>query len=223
MKKIRVIITDDHTLVRETWKLILNCNPRIEVIADCGTGEEAMEKIKRLQPDIAMMDINLPDMNGMIVTKEVKKYSERTRVLGISQHTQPAFAQKMMAAGAFGYLTKNSHHEEMIHAISEIAEGRKYICTEIKNILSEQLLHGESQTLNSLSPKELEVIGYVKNGYSSKAIAEALNVSAKTVEVHRYHILKKLGLKNTVSLINFINSQPEFQIGFHGNVLQDKS
>ena len=107
-----------------------------------------------------------------------------------------------------GYVTKNSSREEMFRAIIEVYHGKKYVCEEIKNILSEQVISGDDQHsgLNSLSQREIEIISFIKKGYSSKEIADALNISVKTVEVHRYNILKKLNLKNAAALVNFINN-----------------
>ena len=207
MEKITILIADDHTLVRETWSFILNTDARFKVIAECGTGEEAVELAKDLRPDIVIMDINLPGINGIEATKLIKKYSPATKVLGVSLHTQPTYARKMIKEGASGYVTKNSSREEMFKAIIEVQAGKKYICEEIKNILSEQVMSGEKPDagLNSLSQREIGVITLLKNGNSSKEIAESLNISVKTVEVHRYNVLKKLNLKNTASLVNFIN------------------
>ena len=206
MEKITILITDDHTLIRETWSLILNTNPLFEVIAECGSGEEAVEKAKNLRPRVVIMDINLPGMNGIETTQQIRKYSPGSKILGVSLHSQPAYARKMMQAGALGYVTKNSRQEEMFRAITEIANGRKYMCDEIKNILSEQLLNDDESKkgINSLSGREIEIIEQIKKGNSSKEIASALSISAKTVEVHRYNILKKLNLKNAASLIDFI-------------------
>jgi DNA-binding NarL/FixJ family response regulator len=207
MGKITILITDDHTLIRETWALILNNNPKFNVIGQCSSGEEAVEKSKILRPDVVIMDINLPGMNGIEATQQIRKYSPGSKILVISLHSQPAYARKMLQMGALGYLTKNSSKEEMFKAISEIAEGRKYICEEIKNILSELLLKKEENKsdINSLSGRELEIINHIKDGSSSKEIASVLNISVKTIEVHRYNILKKLNLKNTASLVDFIN------------------
>jgi DNA-binding NarL/FixJ family response regulator len=208
MKKISILIADDHTLVRETWTFIFNNDPRFDVIAECGTGEEAVEKSKQLRPDIVIMDINLPGINGIEATEQIRKYSPSTKILGVSLHTQPTYARKMIQKGAMGYVTKNSSREEMYKALTEIFNGRKYICEEIKNILSEQVISGSEKEsgLNSLSQREIEIITLIKKGYSSKEIADTLNISVKTVEVHRYNILKKLDLKNTASLVNFINN-----------------
>jgi DNA-binding NarL/FixJ family response regulator len=213
MDKISILIADDHTLVRETWSFILNTDPRFTVVAESGSGEEAVELAKKLRPNIVIMDINLPGMNGIEATQQIRKYSPGSRILGVSLHTQPTYARKMMQKGAMGYVTKNSSREEMFKAILEIQAGKKYICDEIKNILSEQVISGDDpQTgLNSLSQREIEIISYIKKGFSSKEIADALNISVKTVEVHRYNILKKLNLKNAAALVNFINnSQLDF-------------
>ena len=213
MDKITILIADDHTLVRETWSFILNTDPRFSVIAESGSGEEAVELAKKLRPNIVIMDINLPGINGIEATQQIRRFSPGSRILGVSLHTQPTYARKMMQKGAMGYVTKNSSREEMFKAILEIHEGKKYICDEIKNILSEQVISGDDTQagLNSLSQREIEIISYIKNGHSSKEIADKLSISVKTVEVHRYNILKKLNLKNAAALVNFIhNSQLDF-------------
>jgi DNA-binding NarL/FixJ family response regulator len=213
MSKITILIADDHTLIRETWSFILNSDPKFQVVAECGTGEEAIEKARQLHPDIVIMDINMPGINGIEATEQIKKISPESKIIGVSLHTQPTYARKMMQKGAMGYVTKNSSREEMFKAIEEVYEGKKYICEEIKNILSEQVLSGDDQPtgLNTLSQREIQVISLIKKGNSSKEIAEALEISVKTVEVHRYNILKKLNLKNAAALVHFIhNSQLDF-------------
>lgn len=214
MDKITILIADDHTLVRETWSFILNTDQRFTVVAESGSGEEAVELAKQLRPNIVIMDINLPGINGIEATQQIRKFSPGSRILGVSLHTQPTYARKMMQKGAMGYVTKNSSREEMFKAILEIHAGKKYICDEIKNILSEQVISGDEPQsgLNSLSQREIEIISYIKKGNSSKEIADLLSISVKTVEVHRYNILKKLNLKNAAALVNFINnSQLDFE------------
>ena len=207
MEKITILIADDHMLVRETWSFILNTDERFNVVGETGSGEEAVELSKQLRPDIVIMDINLPGMNGIEATQLIRKFSPASKVLGVSLHTQPTYARKMIQKGALGYVTKNSSREEMFKAIIEVSEGRRYICEEIKNILSEQVMGGDDQQgVNSLSQRELEIIRYIKQGFSSKEIAETLDISVKTVEVHRYNVLKKLGLKNAAALVNYINN-----------------
>jgi len=211
MEKITILIAEDHTLIRETWNFILNSDPRFNVIATCGNGEEAVELARQLRPNVVTMDINLPGMNGFDAAQLIRKYSPGSRILGVSMHSQPAYARKMIQAGAKGYVTKNSSYEELMLAISEIHNNRTYICQDIKDILAQQSFEGKEQGLNSLSSREIEIIGYIKKGYSSKQIAEPLNISMKTIEVHRYNILKKLNLKNTAALVNYINNT---ELGF---------
>jgi two-component system invasion response regulator UvrY len=208
MEQISTLIADDHTLVRETWSFILNSDERFNVIAECGSGEEAVDLAKQLHPDVIIMDINLPGINGIEATSLIHKYAPESKVLGVSLHTQPTYARKMIQNGASGYVTKNSSREEMFKAIIEIHEGRKYICEEIKNILSDQVMNGKDakNEVNSLSHREIEIIKLIKKGLSSKEIADNLCISFKTVEVHRYNILKKLNLKNTAALVNYINN-----------------
>lgn len=213
MEKVTILIADDHTLVRETWSYILNTDERFNVIAECGSGEEAVERSKELRPDVVIMDINLPGISGIEATQQIRKYSPASKILGVSLHTQPTYARKMIQKGAMGYVTKNSSREEMFKAIIEVQNGRRYICEEIKNILSEQVINGEDQQtgVNALSQREIGIISQIKKGFSSKEIAENLDISVKTVEVHRYNILKKLNLKNSVALVNYVNTQLEFE------------
>ncbi len=207
MKKISILITDDHKLIREAWALLLNFDPRFEVIAEVNSAEEAIEVVKRLRPDIVILDINLPGINGIEAIPLIRKFSPGSKILGVSLHTQPAYARKMIQNGASGYMTKNSSKDEMFRAIIEIYNGNRYICEEIKNILSEKILGDEEPSgINSLSQREIEIVSYVRKGFSSKEIANTLHLSSKTIEVHRYSLMKKLGLKNAASLVNFINN-----------------
>jgi DNA-binding NarL/FixJ family response regulator len=207
MEKITILIVDDHTLVRETWSEILNSDSRFSVISEAGNGEEAIELAGKLKPDVVIMDINLPGISGIEATQQIISHSPTTKVLGVSMHTQPAYARKMMQNGATGYVTKNSSRQEMFHAIEEIFKGNKYICSEIKNILSDQMVNGDDpqKGVNSLSPREVEIVAFIQKGLSSKEIADILSVSVKTIEVHRYNVLRKLNLRNAAALVNFVN------------------
>ena len=209
MKKVSIMIVDDHTLIRETCSFLLGKNENFEVVAECGEGERAIELARDKRPDIVLLDINMAPMSGFDVLKMIRKYSPGSKIIGVSMHSQPAYAKKMLRLGAKGYVTKNSPRQEMLEAISEVSNNQVYICQEVKNILSEQMLNGDQANpdINNLSDREMQIVRALKEGLSSKEIASELNISLKTVEVHRHNILKKLKLKNTVSLINFINSQ----------------
>ena len=214
LNAIKIFIVDDHTLLREAWKMALAADTTFTVVGEAGNGEEAVEMVPKLRPDVVTMDINLPGINGIEATKQVKRMLPGVKVLGISLHNQPSYARKMMQAGAMGYVTKNSTKEEMFKAITEIHNGRKYVCQEIKNILSSQLVDEEEDRIKieALSLREIEIIRHIVKGSSSKEIAQELFIAVKTVEVHRYNILKKLKLRNAAGLVNFVNNHPMLNV-----------
>ena len=149
-KKITIMITDDHTLLRQSLSMMLNSEPEFRVVAECGSGEEAVELARDNRPDVVLMDYNLPGMNGIEATQLIRKFSPGSKVVGVSLHSHPAYARKMMQSGAMGYLTKNSSHDEMVTAITEVHNNRKYVCNEIKNALSEQMIGGQESTRSTL-------------------------------------------------------------------------
>ena len=209
MEKITILLVDDHKLIRDSWSFILNSDPRFIVIGETSSGAEAIEIAQEKRPRIILMDVNMTPVTGFDATKEISRISPESKIIAVSMHTMPAYAKRMMQLGAMGYVTKNSSKDEMITAIVEVNGGRKYICNEVKNILAEQELDENADTpdMNNLSRRELDIIKLIKEGHSSKEIALQLDISLKTVEVHRYNILKKLKLKNTAALVNFINTK----------------
>ncbi len=202
------MIVDDHTLIRETWSFLLSRNESFEVIAEVGDGQQAIELARDKRPNIILLDINMAPLNGFDILKMIRKLSPGSKVIAVSMHSQPSYAKKMLRLGARGYVTKNSPRQEMLDAINEVFSGQIYICQEVKNIISVQMLGDDENTpgLNQLSEREIEVINLIRDGLSSKEIATKLNIAIKTVEVHRHNILKKLKVKNTASLINYINA-----------------
>ncbi|HRE37494.1 MAG TPA: response regulator transcription factor [Chitinophagaceae bacterium] len=209
MDKITILLVDDHKLIRDSWSFILNSDDRFRVVGETSDAEELVSLAKEKKPRIVLMDINMSPVNGFEATKLVRQYSPGSKVIGISMHSMPAYARKMMQIGAMGYVTKNSSKDELMNAIVEVNGGKKYICEEVKNILAQQELEDENgkPDLNALSRRELDIVKLIKEGLSSREIAVRLDISLKTVEVHRYNILKKLNLKNTAALVNFINAQ----------------
>ena len=209
MEKITILLVDDHKLIRDSWSFILNSDPRFTVIGETNSGEEAIDIASKKKPDIILMDVNMSPLNGFDATKQIHKISPDSRIIAVSMHTMPAYAKRMLQLGAMGYVTKNSSKEEMITAIVEVSNGNKYICDEVKAILADQELdeNADKGDLNDLSRRELDIIKLIKEGLSSREIALQLDISLKTVEVHRYNVLKKLKLKNTASLVNYINAK----------------
>ncbi|OSZ81168.1 DNA-binding response regulator [Chitinophagaceae bacterium IBVUCB2] len=207
MGKISVVIVEDHQLVREMWVQLFSERNDIEIVGKSGDFDEAIEMIKVKRPNIVLLDINLPVSSGMDAVPLIRKFSPGTKIIAVSMHNQPAYAKKMLQMGAKGYVTKNSSHQEMIDAVDEVMAGKTFVCSEIKDIISEQAFQQSPSgpSLKELSLREIEIIKLIKEGLSSKEIATSLGISVRTAEVHRHNILKKLGLKNTASLITFIN------------------
>jgi DNA-binding NarL/FixJ family response regulator len=208
MKKFRVLLTDDHQLLRSAWAFYINNSPFFEVVGEAGSAESAIEMIKTLSPDIILMDINLPGMNGIDATKLILSLYPSVKILGCSSHKQPDFARKMIRNGALGYVSKFAPLEELSTALYEVSKGNKFMCNSIKNVLAEEMLNccGDESKIAALTTRELDVIEEIKKGKSSKEIAETLYLSANTVEVHRYNILKKLNLPNRAALVNYIHT-----------------
>ncbi len=207
-KKISIIIFDDHNLVAEMWSDLINSDERFSVIGICNdTSDKSIALVKAQRPDVVIMDINIQPVSGIDATKQVKKESPGTKVIGVSMHNQPSFAKRMLKNGALGYVTKSSNKAEMFEAILSVTLGKVYVCKEIQENLSKQVFEDdETPDISKLSEREIDVLKFIKEGLSSKEIAEKLFLSSRTVEVHRSNILKKLNLKNTASLLKFIHN-----------------
>jgi DNA-binding NarL/FixJ family response regulator len=208
MEKITILLVDDHRLIRDIWSTILSGEKRFKVIGETGDGQEAIKMAGTKRPQIVLMDVNMSPVDGFEATIGITKVSSTSKIIGVTMHNIPAYAKKIMKLGAMGYITKNSSKDELITAIVEVSKGNKYICPEIKNALANEQLTGEEQevSLENLSSRETDIVELIKKGCSSRVIAIQLGIAVKTVETHRYNILRKLKLKNTASLVNFINT-----------------
>ncbi|HEY2648289.1 MAG TPA: response regulator transcription factor [Puia sp.] len=205
---ISILIADDHKLIRETWTYILNRDSRFKVVGSCSNSEDAVKMSEEIHPNVVLMDINMVPFSGIEATRQIREVSPETRIIGVTMHSQPAFAKKMIQYGASGYVTKNSSREEMVNAILEVSKGNKFVCEEIKDLMITENAADQAtvSAVNTLTEREMDVINLIRMGSSSKDISLKLEISIKTVEVHRHNILKKLKLKNAVSLIHFMNS-----------------
>ncbi|MEY3348653.1 MAG: response regulator [Bacteroidota bacterium] len=205
-KKVRIIIADDHLLIAETWATLINLDPEFEVVKVYDNTKTMIDEITEVRPDVAILDININPFSGIEATTMIKKLAPGTKIIGVSMHNQPSFAKKMIRNGAMGYVTKNSSKLEMYDAIRSVMKGEKFICAEIqRNITNQLLVEEEDNKLSKLTEREIEIIKLIKNGSTNKEIAETLFLSPRTVETHRARILKKLGLKNSLSLVKYIN------------------
>jgi two-component system, NarL family, invasion response regulator UvrY len=205
MKNITIAIIDDHRMVREMWRALFSGDSGIEIAGEGGELQHAIEMVKEKKPDIVLLDINLKKDSGFDAVPLIRKYSPGSKIIAVSMHSQPAYAKKMLRLGARGYVTKNSSREEMYNAVEAVMKGETYICAEIRNIITERMMGDPNvDPIKNLSLREIEIIKLIKEGLSSKGIGERLHISNRTVEVHRHNILKKLGLKNTPSLMSLI-------------------
>lgn len=208
MKKIRLALIDDHKLLTDTWTVLFNSHPQMEVVAVCNLSENALALIQEVKPDIVLADISMTPIDGIELTRLIKRQKLATQIIGVSLYAMPAFAKKMIGYGAKGYVTKNSSKEELFDAILQVSKGGTYICQDIKDNIARQHSGTDkdiNDSINTLTFSELKIVRYIKQGLSSKEIAEQTNSSFKTIEVHRYHILKKLGVSNVASLVNEFN------------------
>ena len=208
MKKISIMLVDDHTLIRESWRAMLAITENMEIVAECGDGRLAGELAKNMRPDIVLLDLNMKPMSGFEVLTIIRRLSPLSKIIGLSMRSEPALAKKLLRSGAKGYLTKNSPRHEMIDAINEVNKGKIYICQEVQTLLSAQTSDDDNKPpdINCLSATELQLLTLLCAGETSKEIAIKSGISTKTVEVHRHNILKKMKLKSTTALIKYVHS-----------------
>jgi DNA-binding NarL/FixJ family response regulator len=205
MSKNKIIIAEDQTLVRKGLRSLVTMNDRYEVIGEAQDGLDAIKKVQELNPDLLLLDLAMPRLNGISAIKEIKRIDTSVRILAITFHTSDEYVLEAFQAGTDGYCLKNDSHEELMTAIRRVLEGKKYLSP----VISEKVLEGyleRSKTMKAqtdwetLTQREKEVLKLVGEGYSSKEIAEILSISSKTVDKHRSNIMKKLDLHSAAAL-----------------------
>lgn len=198
---------DDHRLLLEVWASILRRDGRFTVQATASDPETGLVQVLASRPQVVLCDIQMKPLDGFELTRRIRAESPGTRVIGVSFFSSPVYARKMVEAGASGYVTKNASLEEWKAAILAVATGGRYYSGEIVDgLVRASLEQTEPHPLTKVTEKERQIIEGIRDGLSSRLIGERLGIALKTVEVHRYHILKKLGLPNTASLVNLICS-----------------
>lgn len=206
-QKISVLLSCDQILVRQCWKLMLSSHSCFEVVAESGTGEETIEAARQWQPAVVVIDFDMPGVDGLEITQYIHAAVPASRVVGISAYAHAGYALKVLQAGAAAYITKDSSVKELFKALTEAPGGTQYLCTGLRHhITNGAVLNEEREAPGSeLTARERQIIRMIREGHSSPFIARRLSISYRTVESHRYNILKKLQLKNTVALVNFVN------------------
>ena len=208
-KKIKLFLVDDHRMVIDMWESMLAADPKFEIVGTSLDAEKALEEIKIQLPNVVLLDITLPGISGIELAKSLREKVPTVKILGVSMHTNIILIKQMLMSGASGYVSKTSSFDEMKTAILSINEGQRYICRDIKDYITNQVI-SENQIdpayrINQLTKRELEIVNMIKDGHSSREISEKLFISKRTVEVHRYNIFKKLDVNNITSLIRVTN------------------
>ena len=201
---INILMVDDHSIVREGLKRIIDDTPRINIIAEASTGEEALELIYKYTYDLVLLDISMPGISGIQTLKEIKKKDKKLPVLVLSMHAEEQYAMRAIKAGASGYLTKDSAANQLVNAIERIYDGRKYISQEVAELLVTDIYYNEDKRPHEyLSDREFEIFKLIIRGQASIKIAKNLNISDKTVSTYRSRILKKMDMRNIADLIHY--------------------
>jgi DNA-binding NarL/FixJ family response regulator len=207
MRKLRILLADDHETVREGLKVILNGQPDMEVVGQAANGREAVSRAVELDPDMIIMDVSMPGANGLEATQAVKACCPRTRVITLTRHRDEGYIHELLRAGASGYVLKQSRADELLHAVRTVAGNRVYVDAAVAGQMlsgaARRSLRGTEATTTGLSAREEEVLRAVAWGYSNKEIGAKLSLSVKTVETHKANALQKLGLHNRVDVVRY--------------------
>jgi two-component system, NarL family, response regulator NreC len=207
MPMMTILLVDDHEIVRSGLRALIEKNPEMQVLAEAGDGRTAVRLAKELRPDIVLMDVSMPDMNGVEATRQIREAVPTTKVLVMSMHSDRRFVEALLKAGANGYLTKNTSWIELTSALLAVKANHAYISTQVSDALVEGFVShrsGDGEAAGSgVTDREREVVQLVAEGKTTKEIAALLHVSIKTVDTHRRLVLKKLGLRTTADLVKY--------------------
>ena len=206
MGRIRVLIADDHTLVRKGLVSLLEESGECEVVAEASDGLEAVEKAQDLRPDVAILDLSMPRLSGLEAVRRIHETLPQTRVLVLTAHEEEEYVLPIVQAGASGYLLKDSAVAELLAAVRALRAGQGYFGPQAARVLAEQHRHpgrASSDPYGALSPREREVFHLVIDGKTTKEVARALGISVKTADNHRYRLMDKLGVHNTAELVRY--------------------
>ena len=200
---IRILLADDHTMVRQGFRLILSLQSDMEIVGEAGNGQEAIEFAEKLQPDVVVMDIAMPELNGIEATRRVLISSPRTRVLALSMHKDSAYVREVLKAGARGYLLKDSVDNDLVTAVRAVARGEGYLSPAVSEAVLSDYRRHVTDPLDLLTAREREVLQHIAEGKTNKEIATALKLSVYTVDSHRSRVMEKLNLHSTGELVRF--------------------
>jgi two-component system, NarL family, response regulator NreC len=203
MKRIRILLADDHAVVRQGFKMILGAQPDMEIVGEAGNGRDAVELAEKLRPEVVVMDVAMPELNGIEATRRITEAAPHTRVLALSMHKDSVYVRETLRAGARGYLLKDSPAGELLTAVRAVASGQGYLSPEVSNAVLDDYRRHVSNPIDLLTSREREVLQMLAEGKTNKEIAGVLNLSVYTVDAHRGRIMEKLNLHSINELVRF--------------------
>jgi two-component system response regulator NreC len=202
-KKTRILLADDHPIVRQGFRLILESEPDIEIIGEASNGREAVTMAERLQPDIVVMDVAMPELNGIEATRRLSTLSPRTKVLALSMHKDSVYVREILKAGARGYLLKDALDRDLVAAVKALMRGEGYLSPAVSDLVLTDYRRHVTNPIDLLTSREREVLQMIAEGKTNKDIATTLSLSVYTVDAHRGRIMEKLNLHSTSELVRF--------------------
>ena len=208
MDKLRILLAEDHETIRDGLKLLLNSQPDMEVVAEADNGQTALKLSQELLPDVVVMDVSMPKLNGIKATRKLNQLCPNLKILILTRHKESGYLQELLSAGASGYVLKQSKSAELLRAIRAVNEGLTYLDPGItENAISRLRDSGrapnKTTTHAALSAREIDVLRLIALGYINKEVADQLNLSIKTVEAHRAKAMQKMGFKSRVEVVRY--------------------
>jgi two-component system, NarL family, response regulator NreC len=203
---IRILLADDHVVVRHGLKLVIEDQPDLTVVAEAGDGESAVQQALKMKPDVIVMDISMPGMNGLAATRKLRLLQPKAAIVTLTRHTDDAYLQELLRAGVSGYVLKQSAPTELVQAIRAAAAGRQYIDSALTARVTAAFLGRaphKGQPTARISERESEVLRLIASGHSNKEIAARLSLSVKTVEAHKANAMRKLDLNGRIDIVNY--------------------
>jgi two-component system response regulator NreC len=198
--KVRIVLADDHVVVRSALRMLLEAEPEFEVVSEAGNADEAARKVRGHHPQVLVLDLNMPGVSGLVILPRIREESPETQIVVLTMQNEPAFAREALQAGALGYVLKEAADAELVQAVRMAAAGEKYLQPELGARLAAE---PAESTPDDLSDRELEVLRLIALGHTNSEIAEQLHLSVRTVESHRAHIQQKLLLTTRSELVRY--------------------
>ncbi len=208
MNRIRILVADDHSIVREGVRMILSGQEDFEVVGEASTGREALEQARALQPHVVVMDISMPDMNGIRATEKIRKELPSVQVLGLTMHEEDSYVFELLKVGAAGYVLKRAAAEDLVAAVRATHRGEAFLYPSVAKMVVQDFLQRapakeKEKALDGLTEREREVLTLIAEGLTNQEIAGRLFISIKTVQTHRAHIMEKLNLHDRTDLVRY--------------------